>query len=332
MSGRDVGSAKSHQAIPGLVRSGDVELTLSLRRSPSTPLRQRPGRTGLPRVSEQLSSSGFSRFPSRRAILRGMCLGMILHPMASAQQPGYECLIEPQVVIDVSTAVEGVLRTVEVKKGDLVSKGQLVATLESELEEAALQIAQARAGLKSTVASRAARLQHDRRKLERAEELHARSVISHDEREDAEVEATIAEHELAEAREQQRLAKLEVKRARALLELRRVRSPIDGVVVNRYLSPGEFAKAQPILKLAQIDPLKVEVVLPTAMYGRVDVQTGAEVFPEQPVEGTYRAVVTVAERVIDAASGTFAVELELPNPEHTLPAGIGCRIRFDGVD
>ena len=38
----------------------------------------------------------------------------------------------------------------------------------------------------------------------------------------------------------------------------------------------------------------------------------------------------VIDRVIDAASGTFSVFLELPNPEHTIPGGLRCRVRFDG--
>ena len=51
---RGVGSAKSRQAILGLARSEDAELKLSLRRSPSMPLRQRPGRASIWRVSDQL--------------------------------------------------------------------------------------------------------------------------------------------------------------------------------------------------------------------------------------------------------------------------------------
>ena len=68
----------------------------------------------------------------------------------------------------------------------------------------------------------------------------------------------------------------------------------------------------------------MEVVLPSAMYGRIHAQTGAEVFPEPPINGAYRTVFTVVEQEIDAASDTFALELELANPEHQLPAGIGC--------
>jgi hypothetical protein len=39
-------------------------------------------------------------------------------------------------------------------------------------------------------------------------------------------------------------------------------------------------------------------------------------------------VVKVVDRVIDAASGTFGVRLELPNRNGKVPAGIRCRVRF----
>jgi hypothetical protein len=39
-------------------------------------------------------------------------------------------------------------------------------------------------------------------------------------------------------------------------------------------------------------------------------------------------VVTVVDRVVDAASSTFGVRLELANPDYRLPAGLKCRVRF----
>lgn len=44
--------------------------------------------------------------------------------------------------------------------------------------------------------------------------------------------------------------------------------------------------------------------------------------------GRYEASVKVVDRVIDAASGTFGVRLQLPNPGYRVPAGVKCRVRF----
>ena len=50
--------------------------------------------------------------------------------------------------------------------------------------------------------------------------------------------------------------------------------------------------------------------------------------PEAPLTGEYTAKVTVVDRVVDAASGTFGVRLELPNHDLKLPAGLKCSVRF----
>jgi len=101
-----------------------------------------------------------------------------------------------------------------------------------------------------------------------------------------------------------------------------------GVVVERYKSPGEYVEDQPVLKLAQIDPLNIEVILPLALFDTIKVGAQAEIMPEKPVGGIYRADVTIVDRVIDASSGTFGVRLEMPNPELKIPAGLRCDIRF----
>ena len=121
---------------------------------------------------------------------------------------------------------------------------------------------------------------------------------------------------------------MELKRAIEVVKRMKIRSSVKGVVVERFLSPGEYIENQPILELAQIDPLNVEVILPVDMLGTVREGMIAEVKPEAPMSGTYSATVTIVDRVIDAASGTFGVRLEIPNPEHLIPPGLKCKVVF----
>jgi membrane fusion protein (multidrug efflux system) len=128
-----------------------------------------------------------------------------------------------------------------------------------------------------------------------------------------------------------RLADLELHKTSAEVAVRTIKSPINGVVVERYMSPGEFPKQERILKLAQIDPLRIEAYLPMSMLGKVAVGMEAQIKPEEPVTGTYKAKVTVVDRFVDAASGTLGVRLELPNSELKLPAGLKCTVRFPTI-
>jgi multidrug efflux pump subunit AcrA (membrane-fusion protein) len=82
------------------------------------------------------------------------------------------------------------------------------------------------------------------------------------------------------------------------------------------------------LRLVQINPLNVEVVLPVSEYGAVKPGARALVMPEAPIGGEYRATVTIVDKVVDAASGTFGVRLELPNRNRSIPPGIKCKVRF----
>ena len=54
----------------------------------------------------------------------------------------------------------------------------------------------------------------------------------------------------------------------------------------------------------------------------------AAVAPEIGNDQVYLAAVTIVDRVIDAASGTFGVRLELPNPDQSIPGGLHCRVHF----
>jgi RND family efflux transporter MFP subunit len=174
------------------------------------------------------------------------------------------------------------------------------------------------------------RLQFLRRKLGRVDELHSKSISSQAALDEAEAEANVAAQQLKEAELTRELARLEVRHAEEVLNQRTIRSPINGVVVERLLVPGEYRNDQsPILTLAQIDPLRIEVFVPTAYYGQILIGSQAKVRPESPIGGVYSATVVVVDHVLDAASGTFGVRLALPNPDSALPAGIRCMVEFD---
>lgn len=243
----------------------------------------------------------------------------------------YDCMIEARQTVEIRSPVEAVIEAVNVKRGDRVRKGQVLVKLESGPERAALELAKSRASMQGEIKAAEARLSIAEKKAQRAEELYKQSFTSANALDEALAELQLATQELRRARDNQRLAQLEAARAAEVLSLRTIRSPLDGVVVEVLLKPGEFGAVtfkDPILRLAEIHPLHVEVVLPVSAYGQVKPGQAATVQPESPVGGRYRTTVAVVDRVVDAASGTFGVRLELANREGKLPAGVRCRVEF----
>ncbi len=273
---------------------------------------------------------------TRRFRRRLRALALPLGLIASSAGAGeFDCVIDPRQVVEIRSPVEGVIEKLSVDRGDFVLKGQLLVQLDAAVERASAALALQRSQLEGAIRSGESRVEYSSKKHGRQEELFKQNFISAQARDEAATERRLAESELKEALDNRRVAELEHKRQTEVLRLKTITSPLTGVVMERLMHPGEVAEAgvgrKPILKIADIDVLHVEVILPVEAYGKVKVGTKAEVMPDAPVGGKYTAEVSVVDRVLDAASGTFGVRLQLPNKQRALPAGIRCRASFAGI-
>ena len=143
----------------------------------------------------------------------------------------------------------------------------------------------------------------------------------------------VARQDMVTAELNHRLAELEFARAQALLLQKIIRSPVDGIVTQRVLGPGEYVhQDNHILVIAVITPLQVEAYPSVRLWGHVHPGDKANVTMAEPVGVTVPATVTIVDQVFDAASGTFGVRLDLPNPDGLLPAGLRCRVTFKQED
>jgi len=249
--------------------------------------------------------------------------------MAQAIETGeLDCVIEPHMIVDLSSRVDGIVENIAVDRGDLVEVNQPLVKLDSGVEQVAVSHARTRAGATAELQAGTASLGFARRRMDRMEPLFKTAVVSSDQMDEVSTEADLAKLQLQRVRENQNLAKLELLQSEEILRRHTISSPIRGVVVQRYLSPGESVKDVPIMRIAQIDPLRVEVIVPVSAFGSIKTGQLASVRPEAPMQGDYTAEVTIVDRVADAASGTFRVRLSLPNPDYALPSGLKCSVKF----
>lgn len=254
--------------------------------------------------------------------------------LACVPAAAFDCLLEPRQMVELRSPVEGLIDKVHVERGGVVRKGQVLVELNTTVERATLALASHRAEMSGRLESARNRVTFSKAKMARATQLVNDSFISTQARDEAHTELRLAESELKDAEENQQQAQLEMRRAAELLEQRLLRAPFDGYVVDRLLNPGDLAESgtgrRPVLKLAQLDPLRVEVVLPQSAYGRIQPGGVAQVSVEGQAQ-PLKASVKLVDRVIDAASGLFGVRLELPNPGQRIPSGARCSIEFPGL-
>lgn len=248
---------------------------------------------------------------------------------AEAKSDALACLIQPYQEAEIGTQVVGVIDHVYVERGDFVQKGQALAQLSADVERATMQAARLRAEANAELRAAASNHEFAQKKKIRTEDLYRQNFVSQQAADQAATEAQVAEMRLRQAREAQRLAQQELAHAQAQLAQRTIKSPLSGVVVERYLSEGERVEEKPVLKVATVDPLKVEVIVPASYFSKIKQGMSATVKPDMAEFEARNAKVVVVDRVIDAASNSFRVRLELPNPNNTVPPGLRCKVAFD---
>ncbi len=242
--------------------------------------------------------------------------------------PELDCVIEPSDIVDVGSAVPGLIKSIHTDRSDLIKKGNVVFQLESNVEQAGVNLASVRAKMDSAVQLRKASLALGYITEKRNKELYDKSAISQHDMDQVNTDIKIAELNLRQEEDNKQMAGLEYKRALVKLQQRTIRSPVDGVVMERFKSVGEHVDDDAVLRIAKLDPLHVEVIIPVDYQGAISTGMKANVTPSSGAKDAYLATVERIDQVMDAASGTFGVRLSISNPEYKIPAGMRCVLSF----
>lgn len=241
--------------------------------------------------------------------------------------PELDCVIEPSDIVDVGTAAPGIVGEIKVDRSDVVNKGDVLVNIESKVEQATVALAKARSEMNAAIQLREKAAALGKLTEERNQALLKKSAISKQEMDQVATETRVAELQVQQEKDNRQIATLEYQRARALLQQRTLLSPVTGVVMDRFKSVGEYVDDEAIVRVAQLNPLHVEVIVPVQYWGQVKPGMQAAV---KDVSNPSARVATVerVDKVADTASGTYGVRLSLPNPDYAIAAGMRCRMSF----
>ncbi len=130
----------------------------------------------------------------------------------------YECLIEPMVITQVGSPVQGVIDQLLVDRSQLVEVGQAIATLKSTVEQASLKQAKARVEMNGEIAAREADLKLAMHNMARMNSLYDRKMVSTQQRDEAQAQLHVAEAGLRQARDNLVLFRHDLLRIGEMLE------------------------------------------------------------------------------------------------------------------
>lgn len=242
--------------------------------------------------------------------------------VAASETDVIEAFTEPYRDIAISAAEMGTLASVHIKEGDLVTAGSVLANLDDNVLQAALEVA--RAGKDALGQLKSAEAELNMRKTERQKllELREREHASQREVDRVDTDLQIAEARVIAAREDIQIKQLEFHRIEAQLEQKRVRTPIDGVVTDVLKEAGEFVSPSDsvVARVVQLDPLLVVFSVPLHLRHQVvrDQRVGLG-FGDRSRDAV--GVVEYVSPTADDSNTSIRVKVRLANPSGKWQAG-----------
>ncbi len=261
-------------------------------------------------------------------------LQVLAQPKAAAEDTAYspipavDCVINPYRVVDIASPVAGVIENIYVERSQQVSAGQVLAQLEASVERANVELARYRAGIQSEIGLGEVNIVFDRQRKKRVDSLLEEQNISLDNADQIEREVQLSKWKLKQAREMADIRRLELRKAEEQLRQKSIPAPFDGFVLDTFKYRGEYVEDQAILRLAQLDPLVIEAIVPMENFGEIQPGMQAEIVAEVLLKDRLQGEVIAVDRIGDTASNTFGVKLSMPNPDNRIPAGLKCMVKF----
>ena len=231
--------------------------------------------------------------------------------------------LNPVMQVDVGSQVSGIIEKIYVDFNSLVEKGQVLAVLDqsaflTKLNQSKANFASAEASLEKAQTT----LDNLKKKNDRYAELFTKELVSYEDMESIETQYFNAKADL-------KSTEAKLSQAQSLLEASQVdltytviKSPVDGVVIDRKVNVGQTVAASmqaPVLFLIaqDLNQMQVECSIDEADIGLVaegqDVRFSVDAYPEKSFIGKVSQVRYSPEITQNVVTYTTIVEVDNPN-------------------
>ncbi|MDZ7372392.1 MAG: efflux RND transporter periplasmic adaptor subunit [candidate division KSB1 bacterium] len=204
--------------------------------------------------------------------------------------------LEPERAVDVIAKVSGVVVELRAEEGDVVREGEVLARIDDRELKVALDQA-------------AARLENAQQAFERAKQMFERNLASKEAYEQARLELQTAQAQHDAARLQ--------------WEYSRIRAPIGGVITQRFVDLGDMVNPNTVVfAMADFEPLLARIHVPEKDIGKITVGQMARITVEPAPDRVFWGRVRMISPVVDAATGTVKVTVEISKRDGILRPGM----------
>ena len=242
--------------------------------------------------------------------------------------------LNPVTIVDVGSQVSGKIKNLYVDFNSEVKAGQVIAELDQELFQARIQQNEANYNSRVAALSKSqVSLENTKKRWERSKALFEKDMVSFEEMDQAELAYANAQADLKSSEASLEQAQSQLDSSKVDLTYTVIRSPIDGVIIDRRVNVGQTVAASmqaPILfQIANdLSKMQVECSVDEADIGRVKegqkVRFNVDAFPDDEFQGVVSQVrysPLVQQNVV-----TYTTIVAVDNPELKLMPGMTATI------
>ena len=236
-----------------------------------------------------------------------------------------EAFTEPFKVIELAAPESGRVASIHAQRGSHVKAGQLLVELDTQVQLAAMKVAEQRASATTRVEALRVEYKRKQRRYETLQDLNRDGGGTAEELLDAEAETQIAQLNVKAAEEEIELHKLELKELEAQIEQRRVYSKIAGIVTEVPREIGEYVSAaEPhVMTVVDLSRLRVTFFVPTEK--AVTLESGQHVAIHLIGQSrTVDAEIEYVGPITQADSGRVRLDVVIANARGELRSGQRC--------
>ena len=239
--------------------------------------------------------------------------------------------LKAKEAVDVSPKAQGRVEKLYFQVGDSVASGTLIAELDDD--ELQQQVNRAGASIAVTSASleqRRAERENVRAELKRAEQLFKEKLLSPQDYDTRKTGLAVVNAQVQLAKAQQQQAEAELSELKIRLAQTKVYAPMSGIVANRYVDVGALVSPNtPVMRIVNLSTMVTQGNVPERSIGRLRIGNEAVVRVDAIPDHGFRGRIARIAPVLDAATRSALIEIDILNPGNRLKAEMFTRIELD---
>ncbi|OPY80904.1 MAG: Multidrug resistance protein MdtE precursor [Syntrophorhabdus sp. PtaU1.Bin058] len=222
--------------------------------------------------------------------------------------------LNPYEEVNIGAEIDGIIKSVKVDEGTVVTKGMLLATIDDI--EYSNEVVRAEAFLRQTEAT----LANTKIEFSRKEALYREQLVTSQQFDDVSTRLTYAESEVERARAALTIAKQKLAKTK-------IYSPLASRVKEKKVSPGDFVKVgASLFILIQPNPLKVRFAVPEKDVGKLKVGQDVILKVDAFQDKEFKGKVSIVFPSLDEKTRTLTLEALVPNSDGMLKPGLFTKV------